>query len=246
MRSKEAILAEKSLLDMCLLVAELTGGQSLHPALADVYLPGFPIPSFYGRVSLRNVVPEDAENALRIVREAGQMFVSYTQGSVPDNMGALLSAEGYVPMTTQTGMLLRLDTQDYAESPQVVRIGPDRIVEWGERNSRAFGKPPETEAFDAMVRHDGCYFFGYEEDGALIGTTLLYTVDGNAGIHEVGVLPECRRRGVADRLLRHALAQAKRDGASIATLQASAMGEPLYRTLGFEAVSRIDTFRKDN
>jgi len=156
--------------------------------------------------------------------------------------GDLLQEAGYAPMVTQTGMILKLKEHSFAESPQVVRIGLDRIEEWGETCCRAFDKPPEQPAFEAMVRREDCYFYGFEEDGRLIGTTLLYTEDGNAGIHEVGVLPECRRRSVAGRLLRHALTQAKRDGAKIATLQASALGEPLYRALGFKAVSKLDTW----
>ena len=242
MPNEEAILVEQSLLDMCALVASLTGGQHLRPRLAEIFRPGFPFPSFYGRVALRGVAEEDAPEALRLVREAALMLVSYTQGSVPESMGALLRQAGYAPMVTQTGMLLRLNAHCFAESPQVVRVGPERIAEWGEVCCRAFDKPSEQPAFEAMVRRDDCYFYGYEEDGRLIGTTLLYTENGNAGIHEVGVLPECRRRSVAGRLLRHALTQARRDGAEIATLQASALGEPLYRALGFEAVSRLDTW----
>ena len=241
---KEAVLAEQSLLDMCALVAELTGGQVLAPALAAVYRPGFPFPSFYGRAALHGVAAEDAEEALRIIREAAPMLVSYTQGNVPENMGALLQSEGYAPMVTQTGMLLSLAGRCFAASPQVVRVGAARIAEWGETCCRAFGKPPEQPAFEAMVRREDCYFYGYEEDGAILGTTLLYTRNGNAGIHEVGVLPEHRRRGVALCLMRHALAQALRDGAQIATLQASALGEPLYRSLGFESVSKLDTWIK--
>ncbi len=242
MLTKDAVLAEQSLLDMCALVAELTGGLQLHPGLAHVYRPGFPFPSFYGRAALHDVSDADAEAAMRIVREAGLMLVSYTRGSVPEDMDGLLRGAGYAPMTTQTGMVLRMAGRSFAESPQVVRVGPERIAEWGEVNSRAFGKPSEAPAFEAMVRREDCYFYGYEENGAIIGTTLLYTLNGNAGIHEVGVLPECRRRSVAGRLLRHALKQAQRDGASIATLQASALGEPLYRALGFEAVSKLDTW----
>ncbi len=242
MPANKAFLAEQSLLDMCALVASLTGGRQQHPKGAHVYRPGFPYPSFYGRVALHNVAPEDAEAVLRVVREAGLMFVSYTRGSVPDNMGELLRGAGCALMTTQTGMVLNMAGRGFAESPQVVRVGPDRIAEWGEVNSRAFGKPSELPAFKAMVQRGDCWFYGYEEDGAIIGTTLLYTENGNAGVHEVGVLPECRRRSVAGRLLRHALAQAQRDGASIATLQASALGEPLYRAPGFEAVSKLDTW----
>ena len=242
MLTNEAVQAEQSLLDMCALVVSLTGGQQLHARFGDSFRPGFPTPSFYGRTALRGAADAQPQDVLHTVREADLMLVSYTQGSVPEGLPALLPDAGYVPMVTQTGMLLRLEGRSFAAAPQVVRIGPDRIEEWGDVNCIAFDKPPEQPAFAAMVQCDGCFFYGYEEDGKLIGTTLLYTRNGNAGIHEVSVLPEYRRRGIAGRLLCSALAQAKRSGADVATLQASALGEPVYRTLGFEPVSLLDTW----
>jgi hypothetical protein len=152
----EAVSVEQSLLDMCALVASLTGGRELHPRFASVYRPGFPFPSFYGRVALHDVSEEDAQEVLRVVREADLMLVSYTQGGVPERMGALLGEAGYAPMVTQTGMLLELAGHGFAESPQVVRVGRGRIAEWGEVSARAFNKPSEQPAFDAMVRRDDC------------------------------------------------------------------------------------------
>ena len=242
MAINEAALAEQSLLDMCALVASLTGGRCDRSPLGTVVRAGFPFPSFYSRVSLGPVAPEQTESALKLVREAALMLVSYTRSNVPETLPEQLAALGYVPMVTQTGMLLPLEKQDFRPQPQVVRIRPDRIGDWAETVCRAFDKPDEGPAFAAMAQREDCYFYAFEQNGALLGTTLLYTENGNAGIHEVGVLPEHRRRGVALALMRHALAQAKRDGAAYATLQASALGEPLYRARGFRAVSTLDTW----
>lgn len=49
-----------------------------------------------------------------------------------------------------------------------------------------------------------------------------------------------RRHGVARALLRGVLGDAHRRGARTATLQSTAMGEPLYRSLGFRPVGRYD------
>jgi predicted acetyltransferase len=65
------------------------------------------------------------------------------------------------------------------------------------------------------------------------GTALLCTHHGVAGFHMAGTRPEHRRRGVARQMMHHLIAEARSRGLEMATLQASAMGEPLYSQLGF-------------
>ena len=236
MLTNEAVQAEQSLLDMCALVVSLTGGQQLSTRFGDSFRPGFPAPSFYGRTALRGAADAQPQDVLHTVREADLMLVSYTQGSVPEALPALLPDAGYVPMVTQTGMLLRLEGRSFAAAPQVVRIGPDRIEAWGDVNCIAFDKPPEQPAFAAMVQCDDCFFYGYEEDGRLIGTTLLYTRNGNAGIHEVSVLPEYRRRGIGRALVEALCAEARARGARLLHLEGRASNSPalaLYEASGF-------------
>ena len=48
-----------------------------------------------------------------------------------------------------------------------------------------------------------------------------------------GTRPEHRRKGVARQMMDHLIGQARARGLRHATLQASAMGEPLYSQLGF-------------
>lgn len=64
--------------------------------------------------------------------------------------------------------------------------------------------------------------------------------DTDCGIYAVGTLPQWRRRGLARRLVEHVLADAWRRGATTATLQSTRMGQPLYESLGFEAVGRYE------
>ncbi len=64
--------------------------------------------------------------------------------------------------------------------------------------------------------------------------------DGDCGVYAVGTAPEWRRRGVARALVEHALADARRRGASTASLQSTPMAVSLYRSLGFEAVGRYE------
>jgi ribosomal protein S18 acetylase RimI-like enzyme len=53
----------------------------------------------------------------------------------------------------------------------------------------------------------------------------------------VGTVPEARRRGLGRRVTAAATNRGFEDGAAWVTLQASAMGLPLYRSMGFETVT---------
>jgi ribosomal protein S18 acetylase RimI-like enzyme len=55
----------------------------------------------------------------------------------------------------------------------------------------------------------------------------------------VGVVPEARGRGIAGKLLRHALADAAERGNETATLVATRMGYPVYERAGFRALERL-------
>ena len=56
---------------------------------------------------------------------------------------------------------------------------------------------------------------------------------GLAGIYAVATLPEARRRGVGTAMTLHAMAEGRRRGASMAVLQATDFGRPVYERIGF-------------
>jgi ribosomal protein S18 acetylase RimI-like enzyme len=101
------------------------------------------------------------------------------------------------------------------------------------------GFPPEVFAY--YERHDGLVAanaatFLARLDGrpAAIATTIVS--HGAAGIYWVGTLEEARGLGLA-RAVTGAAVNAGFDlGAELASLQASAMGKPVYDRMGFEAI----------
>jgi GNAT superfamily N-acetyltransferase len=84
---------------------------------------------------------------------------------------------------------------------------------------------------EQLLRQPGCRAWLGRVDGAPAGACLSYD-DGRAtGVYWVATLPDQRGQGVARAVLRTALAHAHPDRP--ATLVATSVGEPLYRTLGF-------------
>ena len=63
---------------------------------------------------------------------------------------------------------------------------------------------------------------------------MLLEWAGVAGLYNVGTLPEFRGRGLGTLVSLAALEAGRGDGYRWGVLQASAMGEPLYRSMGFE------------
>ena len=75
-------------------------------------------------------------------------------------------------------------------------------------------------------------------DGEPVGATMLLESHGIAGVYWVAVLEEARGRGVAAALVQHVTNVAFHLGAANVQLQASTMGEPIYRRLGYEELYR--------
>lgn len=80
------------------------------------------------------------------------------------------------------------------------------------------------------------------EDGAPAAGAMVIVTHGVAGIYWVGTVPDARGRGLAE-LATRAAGNAGFDlGARIAALQASVMGESVYRRMGYVTVTRYPTF----
>lgn len=86
-------------------------------------------------------------------------------------------------------------------------------------------------------------FVLYEGQLAAAAAMVLWS-HGIAGLYWVGTLPQTRRRGHAEQLTRALCEHAFRRGARALVLQASRGGEPIYRRIGFEELTRYRTYRR--
>ena len=81
-------------------------------------------------------------------------------------------------------------------------------------------------------------------DGVMPPLAMLQGVliDGVADIHWVGTMPSAGRRGLGEIATAYALAHGFAAGGDVAALQASPMGDGLYRRMGFVELYRYDEF----
>jgi ribosomal protein S18 acetylase RimI-like enzyme len=79
------------------------------------------------------------------------------------------------------------------------------------------------------------------EPVAACGTVLR---DGDAGVLFVATMPSAQRRGLASELMRHALREARAEGARTTSLEASAQGEPVYARMGYRSLGRLGMWER--
>lgn len=111
----------------------------------------------------------------------------------------------------------------------------------------AFGFP--IALANKLLRPDlmdvaGCEFYAGYVDGKPVASSALIASDGVAGVYNVGCVPDARKQGLGEAMTWHAVRRGRELGCDIASLQASAMGRPIYERMGFHLVAPYRTFMR--
>lgn len=116
----------------------------------------------------------------------------------------------------------------------------DEISTFLNTGASGFGEPPGSmDLFMGPIYnlshtklYKGKCYLGYS-NGNPVATSLRFASGNVAGIYFVSVVPDFRRRGFGEAMTWRAVMDAHREGCSIAYLQSSDMGLPVYRRMGF-------------
>jgi GNAT superfamily N-acetyltransferase len=79
-------------------------------------------------------------------------------------------------------------------------------------------------------------------DGRIVATAVLLDRCGVAGVYVVTTVAGYRRRGIGAAMTAAALRAGRERGRRTGTLQATAMGEPVYLRMGFQVVAKYQIF----
>ncbi|MDH5671231.1 MAG: GNAT family N-acetyltransferase [Myxococcales bacterium] len=159
-------------------------------------------------------------------------------------MGPVLLALGYAPVdpvpVMVLGPLLGVDfCVDGLELERVEDV--TALAEFGETAFETFGFPVEVAPVamteDLLVCPEIELYLG-RLDGVPVCCSMLLVTGDVAGIYWVGVREGQRRKGLGAAVTAHAVNAGRARGCAVATLQASAMGAPVYTRMGFETVRR--------
>ena len=113
------------------------------------------------------------------------------------------------------------------------------LDEWATACSQAFGYKIDTHALTPLLADPNATLFSYRLDDKIVGTAIAYKTDTVMGVHQVGVNPKYRGKGIAKCLMLHLAYHAKQQDAELITLQASKAGTPLYLKMGFNSLANI-------
>ncbi len=109
--------------------------------------------------------------------------------------------------------------------------------------------PAFTELFIRAAKRTGFgadapeeHFVGFLR-GEAVATVSLVTAGGAAGIYNVTTTEAVRRQGIGAAMTVAAVRHGANRGMTVATLQASTMGRPVYERLGFEFVCDLLPYR---
>jgi len=223
------------------------GGLLREAADHALMLSGVPHPLFN---NVLGAAPADPQRAAAMVAEVqaalnarGLPLLWWTLPDRLDESGlaTALTAAGAQAVGATPAMeldLAQLPTDPLPPGLNLHEVGPEEFALWAEIAGRGTDLPPEVvqalrEREPQIPADDGRRRFLARLDDAPVGTVCTIERDHEVGVFAVAVLAEHRRRGLGAAITLEPLRAAAARGCRVAQLQASPLGEPVYRRLGF-------------
>jgi ribosomal protein S18 acetylase RimI-like enzyme len=245
-------LADLNLLEFNREGARATRGGLVHEEGGLVFfVPGHRFP-VGGTGVMRTDRAVAAEQVIARARDffapRGQGYTFWLMQHRDGDIIAALEAAGLSRFSDSPGMAVEHRLPD---APSPVDVAFERVVDAA--GARAFGlvtgsayatygMPPQVahDQFEdeRMLAQPHVAAFVARLEGAPVAAAMTLVSHGVAGIYWVGTMPEARGRGLAEACTRLATNAGFDLGASVAALQASVMGEPIYLRMGYREITR--------
>ncbi|MFX1532438.1 MAG: hypothetical protein ACFFBC_15075 [Promethearchaeota archaeon] len=184
----------------------------------------------------------------RLIQE-GKAPNGWTVGPLtkPDNLGMILEENGFLNAYQQAGMAVELKDlhkKKIEENKLIVEIieNKESLKRWITVVSTVFGLKIDSELIQFLFLEPETKFYLGIFEGKIVSALMLYLSSGVAGLHAVSTLSEYRNRGFGLTISRVALLDALNVGYKVGVLQASSLGEPVYRKLGFKKYCDIISY----
>jgi GNAT superfamily N-acetyltransferase len=110
----------------------------------------------------------------------------------------------------------------------------DDTLEAAMLNDHAYGYPEGTWLRGTGRAPEGLITYLARSNGTPVATVAARYVDGDCSVWSVATEPQARGRGLASALMRLALWEAAEAGCATTTLQATRLGAPVYRAIGYQ------------
>ncbi len=189
----------------------------------------------------------------RLFRAAGLSFSVWTRAHRDAALEEELAAAGFVEMHREPGMAWAPGDGAPPRCPRELTIRP--VVDDAGREAYArvvaeafavYGTPPESTrshfaSLPSLVGPAVQGFLGWR-DGVAVSAATLCLSHGVGGIAWVGTCDDARGRGYGAAVTWAVIEAGLRRGARFMNLQASPMGAPMYRRMGFSTPTHYVLF----
>lgn len=218
-----------------------TGGSVRDDTGSFAFVTGLSLPMFNGCILTDPSRTSGLKAALSWLADHDLPYTLWVPGTVPTEVDALAAEHGLVREPQPLpGMVLRPEAGIPALPPGLVIDSVD--TGGGDDFARVvvgvgLGEKTAAQLTSAsfLARPDVDLFVGYL-NGAPVGTSVAVSSTGAGGIVNVLTLEEARGQGVGTALTWAAVQAGVARGHDTVVLQATPMGLPIYRSMGFEVV----------
>lgn len=165
----------------------------------------------------------------------------------PKNLGNFLEKNGFSNVYQQAGMAVNLKNLKNKISNinnftvEIVN-NEESLRQWSKTVSKVFNLKIDFDLIKFLSSESEVKLYLANFKGETVSTLMLFLSSGVAGLHAVSTLPEYRSKGFALRISGAALTDAFKIGYNVGVLQASSLGEKVYRKLGFQKYCDIISY----
>jgi GNAT superfamily N-acetyltransferase len=180
-------------------------------------------------------------------QERGQIPLRLNLASEHEATEPQLRARGYTPADSVPAMILEgpVETPTH-DALRILRVQDAQgLLDFAQTSLAGFGFPTDIASVvftpDLLALPHAELFVGYVADRPVCTSMLLLT-GAVAGIYWVATDAAHRGHGYGAAITSHAVMAGRARGGAIASLQASVLGAPVYRRLGFVEIRRYLRF----
>lgn len=210
------------------------------------------------RVFLANYNDSDADAEIKKI-------VSYYDGleppilwyvspnTCPENLERHLESNSFVYQGNWKAMATDLTIHRRYKLPEdMFRVveDPDGMMEWTEVLVKSFQFDEKlsnlyTEYFTRIPLENSKikYYMGFS-DCKPVASAALYAGKNAAGVFYLSTIPEAREKGIGTGMMYHLIDESKNLGYKEMILQASSLGYPIYKRIGFEKYHTTKIYKR--
>ena len=165
----------------------------------------------------------------------------------PNDLDDCLKRNGFQMLVERSRMALDLKAKHLSsETPNKLDIyeikDQENLGIWIDVALRSFNPYFGKDIFSSLLNGEKVRFYSGVHNGQVVATSMIFLSSGVAGIYFVSVVPELRNRGMGREMMLRCIYDAQELGYNYCILQATDIGEHLYRSLGFKLCGTLKYF----